>query len=251
MIVRFCGDRGIKLGQERLNKCPFTSSCHFSNASLYCQTCRSAWGGTTKMEPGHLDGEVPPGWRVPRAIPRLSVPFCVFEGAPFSAGEVRERGRAARCRPRLRLAIVPPLPRRWEQLRRPWPRPRASCGPCLPTPGTAALPEPARRTQGRSPRAATRTARAGHAERLSPHGARGCPASGPLPRHGSVPLSLARCFSQIYGGRFAAGADLSSSVRGNECCCLNALPPQPLCFRFSKSSRVPRGRSPLLPGCET
>lgn len=30
--------------------------------------------------------------------------------------------------------------------------------------------------------------------------------------------------SQIYGGRFAAGGDLSSSVRGNECCHLNALP---------------------------
>ncbi|XP_056342178.1 myosin light chain kinase, smooth muscle-like [Oenanthe melanoleuca] len=88
----------------------------------------------------------------------------------------------------------------------------------------------------------------GHAEGLFPHGSRtpadtprgcsltapahprtrrgvvssrlphpGLPRTGPAAPTGSVPLSRARCFSQIYSGRFAAGADLSSSVRGNVC----------------------------------
>ncbi|KAL2306896.1 hypothetical protein Nmel_004841 [Mimus melanotis] len=89
----------------------------------------------------------------------------------------------------------------------------------------------------------------------SPHGSwhPGLPRTGPAvaaPTGLGAALPGRLVLSQIYGGRFAAGADLSSSVRGNECCYLNALPPQPLCFRFSKSGRVPRG-SPLLPGCET
>lgn len=46
----------------------------------------------------------------------------------------------------------------------------------------------------------------------------------PLPGRCSVPALPGSPFlPQIYGRRFAAGADLFSSVRGNECCYLNAL----------------------------
>lgn len=101
---------------------------------------------------------------------------------------------------------------------------------------------------GTLPREATRTRRA-----TLPFPA-ACPGAAPDGRAArrcsprALPGGL--CLSRIYGRRSAAGADLSSSVRGDECCYLNALPAQALCFRFSKSSRVPRGR-PLLPGCET
>lgn len=226
------------------------------------------------MESAHRNGEMGDGaWTGAAGYNTLFCACLCILGCTFSAGGRRRGGQSPSLQAGRRLRLqpfVPPLPRRQEQLPAALaaaPGSARGSGPCLPTPGTRPRPEPARSPpgagQGQSPREATRTRvpmDTWTGSSLSAPGTRGCP-DGSRCRQArgegesrcrlslQCPLPGRLFLSRIYG-RFAAGADLSSSVRGNECCYLNALPPQPLRFRFSKSSGVPRG-SPLLPGCET